>query len=317
MNARLVMAALLVASLITGGSSCAQNKGKASDKAEKAGKGHGWLGVSIEDLTPHLAREREIHVKSGALVNEVFDESPADEAGIKEDDVIVEFNGKAIEESNDLLQAVRATPPGTQANVVLMRGTEKMTISVTLAREPHRHFAMGFHGPSAIHIPPIHLFTRESMMGLTMSDLNRQLGEYFQAPGGRGVLVQEVERSSTSDKAGFKAGDVIIKVNGESVETVGDITEALEGVKKGDKVAFDILRRGEQKTLSVEAEDPLGGRWFRFHPDNRDDDGAAIFGIRRDAMKRQMEHLKDDLRTMGDRIRSEVTHLCSSFRCVI
>ncbi|HXX63252.1 MAG TPA: PDZ domain-containing protein [Bacteroidota bacterium] len=319
MNSRTVFVALLVAFFAAGGSSCAQQKKESPEKMGTDAKRHGWLGVSIQDLTPRLARERETSAKSGALVNDVIDDSPADKAGIKEDDVIIEFNGKAVEEANDLLQAVRAAAPGSEASLVLLRGKDRKTIDLTLESEPHHHFAMNFHGPSMVQIPPIppmHFMSQQELLGMTMSDLKGQLGEYFQAPGGRGVLVQEVKRSSSSDKAGFKAGDVIIKVNGESVVSVGEINEALDDVKKGDTVAFDIIRRGEPKTLSVQAEVRSGGRWFRFRSEGNDDD-ASFFGIRPEVMKHEMERLKDDFRTLGDRIRSEVGQLRRSVHSVI
>ena len=319
MNARTVFIALLVALFAAGGSSCAQQKKESSDKMGTEAKRHGWLGVSIQDLTPRLAREREASAKSGALVNDVIDDSPAEKAGIKEDDVIIEFNGKPVEEADDLLQAVRSSAPGSEASLVLLRGKDRKTVNVTLEGEPHHRFAMGFHGPSMVQIPPIppmHFISQQELLGMTMSDLKGQLGEYFQAPGGRGVLVQDVKRTSSSDKAGFKAGDVIVKVNGESVVSVDEINGALEGVKKGDTVAFDIIRRGEPKTLSVQAEGRTGGRWFRFRSEG-DDDGDTFFGIRPEMMKREMERLKEDIRTMGDRIRSEVGHLRRSVHSVI
>ncbi|HEX7573774.1 MAG TPA: PDZ domain-containing protein, partial [Bacteroidota bacterium] len=284
MNGRVVAAAILISLCAAGNTSAAQ--GKSEEKRETGNGKHGWLGVAIQDVTPRLAREKELHVKSGALVNNVTEESPADKAGIREDDVIVEFNGKSVEESDDLQSAVRSALPGDKTSVTFYRGQEKKSLEVTLGKTPRRNFAFSFHGPGNIRvprIPRIHMFRSEGMLGLTLSDLNRQLGEYFGAPNGRGVLVQEVERKSAGEKAGFRAGDVIVKAGKEDVENAGDITETLDGVKKGDKVEFGILRKGEQKTITVESDGPEvegmnGFRSFEFQNN--------ATGFERNALKR-------------------------------
>jgi len=313
MNGRVVAAALLISLCAAWVTSAAQ--GKSGEKRETGSEKHGWLGVAIQDVTPRIAREKGLHVKSGALVNDVTDESPADRAGIREDDVIVEFNGKTVEESDDLQSAVRSAPPGDKATVTFYREEEKKSLQVTLGKAPRRSFAFSFRGPGNDRIPRIppiprmprmRMFGREEIFGLAISDLNRQLGEYFGAPNGRGVLVEKVERMSPGEKAGFKAGDVIVKAGKEDVENTEDIAEALDGVKKGDKVEFGILRKGEQKTISVESEGAPeegmnGFRSFELHND--------AIGIDKHALKREMLRLKEELRSIGSRIRLEMQDL--------
>lgn len=314
MNGRVVAAAILISLCAAGNTSAAQGKGE--EKRETGNEKHGWLGVSIQDVTPRIAREKGLHVKSGALVNDVTEESPADKAGIREDDVIVEFNGKSVEESDDLQSAVRLAPPGDKANVTLYRGQEKKSLQVTPGKAPRRDFAFSFRGPRNPGFHPIPRFPMsrsEGMLGLTLGDLNRQLGEYFEAPNGKGVLVQEVEHTSAADKAGFKAGDVIIRAGKQDVESTEDITDALDGVKKGDKVEFGILRKGGQKTITVESDGPEvegwnGFRSFEFHND--------AIGIERKTLKREMERMKEGLRSIGSRIRMEMQDLGRKLKSV-
>ncbi len=314
MNGRVVAAAILISLCAAGNTSAAQ--GRSEEKRETGNEKHGWLGVAIQDVTPRIAREKGLHVKSGALVNDVTEESPADKAGIREDDVVVEFNGKSVEESDDLQSAVRSALPGDKASVTFYRGQEKKSLEVTLGKAPRRNFAFSFHGPGNIRvprIPRIHMFRSEGMLGLTLSDLNRQLGEYFGAPNGRGVLVQEVERKSAGEKAGFRAGDVIVKAGKEDVESAGDISEALDGVKKGDTVEFGILRKGEQKTITVESDGPEvegmnGFRSFDLH-------NNAI-GIERNSLKREMERMEEEFRSIGSRIRMEMRDIGRKLRNV-
>ncbi|HTY57331.1 MAG TPA: PDZ domain-containing protein, partial [Bacteroidota bacterium] len=249
MNIKVTAAALLLA-LAAGGTSRAQEPGGNAGKTP----GRGWLGVAIQDVTPRVAREKNLHVKSGALVNGVTDESPAEDAGIKEHDVIVAFNGKTIDESDDLLEAVRAAAPGEKADITVFRGEEKKVVHATLGKAPKRDTGFAFRYPGPM--TRFRFFRSEGIEGLSLSDLNRQLGAYFGAPGGRGVLVEEVERESPGEQAGFKAGDVIIRAGSEDVETTEDIAEALEGHARGEKVEIGVLRKGEKVTLTAVAEGP-------------------------------------------------------------
>lgn len=208
MNGRVVAAAILISLLCAEDSPAAQREGEEND--ETRNERHGWLGVAIQDVTPRIAREKDLHVKSGALVNDVTEDSPAEKAGIREDDVIVDFNGRSIEESDDLLSAIRAASPGDTGSVTFYRGQEKKTLQVTLGKAPRRSFAFSFHGPGNIRIPRIapvpriRMFRSRGILGLTLSDLNPQLGEYFGAPEGRGVLVQEVQRKSAGERRGSR-----------------------------------------------------------------------------------------------------------------
>jgi serine protease Do len=311
MNGRDVAAAILIS--LYGAWSIAAAQGTSEEKREPGREKHGWLGVAIQDVTPRIARERGLRVKSGALVNGVTEESPADRAGISTEDVIVEFNGKSVGESDDLRSAVRSALPGEKASVTFYRGNEKKSLEVTLGKAPREESAFSFHGPGHIRIPrmpPIprfHMFRSEGLLGLTLSDLNRQLGEYFGAPNGRGVLVEEVGRKSAGEKGGFRAGDIIVKAGKEDVETTGDITEVLDGVKRGDTVEFGILRKGEQKTITVESEGPREEGWNGFR--SFEFNNETLPGIERHTLKREVERAKEELRSIGDRIRMEVREL--------
>ena len=135
----------------------------------------------------------------------------------------------------------------------------------------------------------------DELLGLTLSDLNRQLGEYFGAPEGKGVLVQEVEPKSAGERGGFKAGDVILTAGKKDVEDIEDVAEALEGVKEGDKVEFGVLRKGAHVTLTAESDGGRGEGWngfrsFRFH-------GNGHSGFEREGLRREMETLRERLRS--------------------
>ncbi len=228
----------------------------------------GWLGVSIQDITSKLAKKKGLKSDEGAYVTNVVDDSPADSAGVKEGDVIVEFNDKTIDDADDLLHAVQKSKPGTKTSIVVMRNNEKKSLAISVGKSRRRNRSEGFSfGPPML--PHMFMFGASRTWGLQLSELNEQLGEYFGAPNGRGLLVEQVEKRSAGAKAGFKAGDVITKVNKNSIEELRDLSDALEDVEAGDKVAVEVLRKGATTTLTVEVEnndDPPSS--FNFHFEN-------------------------------------------------
>jgi len=287
--------------------------GAAAQKPQRGERDNGraWLGVTIQDVTPRLARERDLPVKTGALVNGVSDESPASRGGICENDVIVEFNGKPVEDADDLVAAVGGARTGTKANVALYRGSEKRSIDVTLADAPRHNHAMFLPGPMRIPpIPRIRLFRSGEIVGLTLSDLRGQLGEYFQAPDGRGVLVEEVGKESAAERSGFRAGDVIIRAGKDRVETTEDLTDACSDLRTGDSVVVSIVRRGSPLSLTLRGED--GERWRR--PRSMREEMRVIPPFDRNGFRMEMDRLKEELRSVGSRIRAGMDELRKALR---
>jgi membrane-associated protease RseP (regulator of RpoE activity) len=101
------------------------------------------------------------------------------------------------------------------------------------------------------------MFRRGGELGLRVRSVEGQLAAYFGAPEKGAVLVEEVESKGAGAKAGFKAGDVIVKAGGKAVEEVGDIHAALEGKEKGDKVPFEVMRKGSRKTVTATMEETV------------------------------------------------------------
>lgn len=248
----------------------------------------GWLGVQIQDMSAEQAKELNVAAKEGALVTDVTPGSPAEKGGIKKDDVVVDFNGRVIYDGDDLMKAVRRARPGTTASVVVERKEGKKSLQVTVGKLKQR--AWGF-GPGAIPPPAagrLRFFHASTICGMQLADLNPQLGEYFGAPEGEGVLVEEVNKESEGAKAGFKAGDVILRIREEKIEDIGDVTDALEGFKEGEKADVEILRKGSRQTLSltIEEEEISGA-----HPLPPDAEGALKENLGQ--MRKNLEHLRE------------------------
>lgn len=250
MNTSLRVGALIVVGIMIAGTTFSPAQtGERQQKAptvEKS-KHRGWLGVSIGDA------------KSGARVNGVTDESPADAAGIKEEDVIVEFNNKTIADADDLVAAVRKTAPGETVNVVVIRDKQKKSLQVKVGKLPSIERQLSItvpHPPLALAQKDLRMarvFGNAEPLGLRLMELNSQLGEYFGAPDGKGVLVERVKGKSAAAKAGFKAGDVILRIGKEDIEEKEDVYSAMEDYEEGDTITVQILRKGASLTLAVMA----------------------------------------------------------------
>ncbi|MDP1676533.1 MAG: PDZ domain-containing protein [Bacteroidota bacterium] len=254
MKSRLVIVALL---LVASALSFADNGDK---QIRTKSKKQGWLGVGIQDVTPKFARENELKIKEGAYINEVVDESPADSAGLKKGDVVVDFNSKKIETSEDLSNAVRETKPGTKATVKINRNGESKSISVNIGKNKIRM-------PFALNVPRaprvvVNMFGGD-IEGMDLMELNKQLAEYFEAPNAKGVLVKEVEKDENAATAGIKAGDVITKVGDEVIKDIGDVRDAIADLEEGDKVNIELIRKGKKTTVSLEiSENEMGDDMF-------------------------------------------------------
>jgi len=242
----------------------AGNKNQALNK--EAPKG-GWLGVMISDVTDGIVEEKSLSVREGAYVSDVVDGSPADSAGIREGDVIIGLDGKKIADADGLQQTVKEIDAGKTISVVLMRGAERKTVKVTLGAAKketitiRKKIRIPEPGPTprAPKAPTTGMLSwigeSGGIYGLALSTLNEQLAGYFGAPENKGVLVEHVKKDSKGDKAGFKAGDVIVRAGKKTIVETKDFRNVFGAYDAGEKIPVEILRKGEKKTLSLEAED--------------------------------------------------------------
>jgi predicted metalloprotease with PDZ domain len=309
--------ALALLPTLLGSTSCAQSS-KHSEKKITVRVKHddgAWLGVSLQDMTPKLAKTMDVKTESGALVKSVSEDSPAEKAGIKEDDIIVEFDGKHIAESGDLVTAVGDAKPEAAVEIVVVRKDARQTLKATLGERPEQAdiFSMPPSAPHAFRI-----LEGSATYGLSLQTLNRQLGAYFGAPNGHGVLVEEVRKKSPAEKTGFKAGDVIVKIGSESVEDIHDVRSALEDYKKGDKATFEIIRKGDRVTIGLEIEERQHGSMFGVEPfrsyDDLDIDLQDVPGVERENFHMNMEKLGRELKDMGKKLKENILELKERLR---
>jgi len=196
----------------------------------------GWMGVYIQTPNESMAKELDLPSTAGALVSDVSVNSPAAKAGIKDGDFIVEFDGKKISDSNQLMHLIATYKPGARLGVKLIRDGREKTLAVTLGERPDddetpRLTSAGGAG---------------NRLGLEVSNLTEALAEEFDITAKSGVVVTAVEEGSVADQDGVQAGDLILEVNRETVRSVREFNRIVEEFKPGDTVLLRLVR-GENK----------------------------------------------------------------------
>jgi serine protease Do len=186
----------------------------------------GYLGVMIQDLTPDLAKEFDMAEQPGALVSGVTEKSAAAEAGLKSGDVIVEFNGKPIQDSRQLRLLASKTSPGTKVEVKVLRHGKEKTFSVTLKELPDQMAkAKGERDEESSS-------TSDALDGVEVGDITPAARRQFELPGDlKGALVTRVDPESVASEKGLKPGDVIEEINRKPVANADEAVEASKHVK--------------------------------------------------------------------------------------
>ncbi len=190
----------------------------------------GWLGIAIQRVTPSLAESLGLEPPRGALVSSVSADSPANRAGIKAGDVIVEFDDKTIERSDDLSRVVARTPVGKRVQVKIIRNKEQMNLSVSVGE-----LKEGGVVASA---------EEENDLGLVVENVTPAVAQSLGLDRAEGVVVKGVRPGSAADEGGFRRGDVILEIDRKKIQSVSDFQRAMNEVKK-DQVILILVDRGE------------------------------------------------------------------------
>ena len=207
----------------------------------KAGKViRGWLGVMIQNITPELADKLKLKDERGALVGDVTGGGPADKAGIKRGDVIVSFDGKEVEESNDLPYLVASTPVGKVATVEIIRAGEKKNIQVKIA-ELEEEKKSGQTGAAE----------SQPELGMQVEQLTPEIARYFGLAEVSGVVVVEVAGSSPAADAGVQPGDIILEIDHTPVRELGQFNQMMSAYKTGDTILLLVKRQGATLFLTL------------------------------------------------------------------
>jgi S1-C subfamily serine protease len=245
--------------------------------------GESYLGVQTENVTRENAVKYNLGEPRGVAVVKVSENSPAAQAGLRDGDVIVRFEGEEVKSVGKLQRLISEVAPDQKARVTVLRNGSEQELSVTLAKRPEPQFrSFGTMPEGVFTLPPGQSFPRlenfpreyedllrnapragdgnvfvfpgaSRRLGIGVSSLSKQLGDYFGVSDGKGVLIENVAENSPAAKAGLKAGDVIVEIEGEAVSNQADLTRGLNKKNEGD-VSLTVVRNRQRQTVRVTPE---------------------------------------------------------------
>ncbi len=260
---------------------------KKINKIEERGA---FLGIYMEDLDKKMIKEFDYPKSTGVLITGIIDDSPAEEAGLKEDDVIYSIAGEKISDSKELGKLISSKEPGDEVKVVVYRSGKKKTFDLALGEKKTAYVTINMDDyenmSQKAYIKTLgkggniwvtstgnaySVYGGRGRMGVQLHELDADLAPYFKAKE-NGVLVLKVMEDSPAEEAGLKAGDVIVKINDEEIEEIDDVFEAINeahveveetedeeetnvDVTVDMQVTVTVLRNGKTKVFEVELEE--------------------------------------------------------------
>lgn len=255
--------------------------------------GGSYLGVYISDVDADDVSQLGLKQERGARIEDVSDDGPAQKAGLQKDDVVVGWNGSQVESTAQLRRLVTETPADRVVELEVIRDGKKRDVKVTIAERESMVQSFSFRGPGPeqmeglverlrssgermrLHAPEfrgsVFAFMGGGRLGVGIQSVGDQLGEYFGLDGRNGVLVTSVEEDSPADKAGLKAGDIILSVGGEPVDGTGELALAVREADQGP-IAVGILRDRKERTVTVELPEAPEFKWKSWEGSDSDGD---------------------------------------------
>jgi C-terminal processing protease CtpA/Prc len=258
-------------------------------KVHKIEEKGAFLGIYMEDLDKKMIKEIDYPKSTGVLITGIVDDSPAEEAGLEENDVIYSIAGDKVKDSKELSKLISSKKPGDEVKVIVYRDGrkktfdlslgEKKTAYVTINMDDYEHMnknayvhTLGKEGNVWITSGDdrFSIYGGRGRMGVQLHELDEDLAPYFKVKEGEGVLVLKVLEDSPAEEAGLKAGDVIVKIDDEEIGEIDDVFEAINEVHvevedDGDesdievtvdmKVNVTVMRNGKKKVFDVELEE--------------------------------------------------------------
>jgi serine protease Do len=209
---------------------------------------HGYIGISIEDVTPETAKFFDVKKAVGAVVSDVAPDSPGSKAGLKTGDVITTFDGKPVSDAGELQMETSQKQPGDTIHLTVNRDGETQQIAVTLgSMNGGKESVVAQNGNG------------KGRWGLGLADLTPDVRQQIQAPEGvSGAVIQNVRSGSAADDAGLQRGDVIISVNRKPTPTASDVAQQLSSVPAGQDALVLVWSNGGKTFRVLHSENSEG-----------------------------------------------------------
>ncbi|RJQ51040.1 MAG: DegQ family serine endoprotease [Nitrospiraceae bacterium] len=207
----------------------------------------GWIGVNIQNFTPELAREFGLAKSSGALVTEIVKGSPAEKAGLRRGDIIIEVDGKEIRNVETLRNTIAQNRAGSKIRLTVLRDGEKITLSATITEFPQDL-------AQAEPTEPEESFSYQenALAGFSVMDLTQEIAKQLDlSKNEKGVIIVKVEPYSAAEDAGLRKGDIIQEINKKSIKTINDFNNIVSRVKKGDTLLLFMNRSGSKFYITL------------------------------------------------------------------
>ncbi|HSI05144.1 MAG TPA: Do family serine endopeptidase [Myxococcota bacterium] len=197
-----------------------------------------WIGIRIQGLSPELAQSYGLSGTSGALVSEVVPQGPAANAGLKEGDVILTFDGKELRRSTDLPLFASMAGIGKEVPLKIWRDRKEQTVKVKLSEFPDG-IAKADDGTPAGEATP-------AQLGMTVGDITPQVQRELELDSDKGVVIRDVQASGLAGRAGLRPGDVLLSVNGQEVRNSKGFVASVKAIKSGGVMRLQV-QRGDAK----------------------------------------------------------------------
>jgi serine protease Do len=201
---------------------------------EKGYVARGWLGVSIQEVTTELAEALDMEIPKGALISQIIKDSPAEKSGLKEEDVILSFDGEEIFYSADLPQTVGSIKPDSQVTAVVLRDGKKKSIRVKVGELP-KDPGLAFSSQSK---------SFANILGVIVENQDSK-GDI------PGVLIKELDPTGLAASAGIAQGDVVYSIGRIPVENTTDFNNALKKLESDKNITIGVARNGIKRILSL------------------------------------------------------------------